>query len=65
MDKEQFWNELKSGTFSSMIKESSKGKRLLSPENVYHVMKPLFAEKADFTIDRFEQLLKIVQDHNI
>ena len=24
-----------------------------------------FAEKADFTIDRFEQLLKIVQDHNI
>lgn len=47
MDKEQFWNELKSGTFSSMIKESSKGMRLLSPENVYHVMKPLFAEKAD------------------
>ncbi len=47
MNKEQFWNELKSGAFSSMVRESSKGMRLLSPEGVYHVMKPIFAERDD------------------
>ena len=47
MDKKQFWNDLKSGTFASMVKESSKGKHLYSPKDVYHVMKPIFAEKND------------------
>ncbi len=47
MNKEQFWNDLKSGVFSSMVKESSKGKYLLSPKEVFHIMKPIFAEKDD------------------
>ena len=47
MDKKQFWDDLKTGVFASMIKESSKGKHLYSPKDVYHVMKPIFAEKDD------------------
>jgi DNA repair protein RadC len=47
MDKKQFWGDLKSGVFASMIKESSKGNHLYSPKDVYHVMKPIFAEKND------------------
>ena len=47
MDKKQFWDDLKSGVFASMIKESSKGKHLYTPKEVYHVMKPIFAEKDD------------------
>lgn len=47
MDKDQFWDALKSGVFSSMVRESSKGKQLYSPEDVFNVMKPLFAEKED------------------
>ncbi|MBA3010052.1 MAG: DNA repair protein RadC [Desulfobacula sp.] len=47
MDKEQFWNDLKTGTFASMVKESSKGKRLLSSKEVFNVMKPIFAQEDD------------------
>ncbi|MBT5527996.1 MAG: DNA repair protein RadC [Cytophagia bacterium] len=47
MNKKQFWDDLKSGVFASMIKESSKGNHLYSPKDVYHVMKPIFAEKDD------------------
>lgn len=51
MDTEQFWAALKSGEFASMVKESSKGKFLHSPKDVFHIMKPIFAEKDD--IERF------------
>ena len=47
MEKEQFWKALKSGQFASMIGESSKGQALLSAQEVYNVMKPLFAEADD------------------
>ena len=47
MDKEQFWDNLKSGVFASMVKESSQGKHLFSSEEVFNVMKPVFAEKDD------------------
>ena len=47
MNKKQFWDDLKSGVFASMIKESSKGNHLYSPKDVYHVMKPIFAETDD------------------
>jgi DNA repair protein RadC len=47
MDKKQFWKDLKSGVFSSMIKESSKGQYLLKPKEVFHIMKPIFADKDD------------------
>ena len=47
MEKKQFWAALKSGEFASMVKESSKGKTLFSPKDVFNVMKPIFAEKDD------------------
>jgi DNA repair protein RadC len=51
MDTEQFWAALKSGEFALMVKESSKGKFLYSPKEVFHIMRPIFAEKDD--IERF------------
>ena len=47
MKKKQFWKALKSGEFASMIGESSKGQVLLSAQEVYNVMRPLFAEADD------------------
>jgi len=42
-----FWKDLKSGHFVSMVKEASHGKILSNSQEVYNVMKPMFAEKDD------------------
>ena len=42
-----FWKDLKSGHFLSMVKEKSKGQTLCNSQEVYNVMKPLFAENDD------------------
>ena len=42
-----FWEELRSGHFVSMVKEASQGQTLSNSEEVYNVMKPLFAENDD------------------
>ena len=42
-----FWNDLKSGHFASMVKETSQGQMLSNSQEVYNVMKPLFAETDD------------------
>jgi len=42
-----FWKDLKSGRFVSMVKESSQGQTLSNSQEVYNVMKPLFAENDD------------------
>ncbi len=42
-----FWKDLKSGHFTSMVKESSHGQALSNSKEVYNVMKPLFAETDD------------------
>ncbi len=42
-----FWEDLKSGHFVSMVKESSQGQTLSNSREVYNVMKPLFAETDD------------------
>ncbi len=47
MDREQFWEELRSGRFVSMVKESSKGKALASSLEAFNVLKPLFAGEDD------------------
>ena len=47
MDREQFWDDLKSGKFASMVRESSQGRYLYSSLDVFNVMKPIFAEKDD------------------
>ena len=47
MNKEQFWDDLKSGKFVSMVKESSKGQSLNSSMEAYNILKPLFADEDD------------------
>ena len=42
-----FWNDLKSGRFASMVRESSVGQKLNNPEETYNTMKPLFADQDD------------------
>ena len=47
MKETRFWEQLRSGRFAQMVRETSKGKALCNPVEVYHVMKPLFAENVD------------------
>ncbi len=47
MNREQFWEDLRSGRFVSMVKESSKGKTLKSSFEAFNVLKPLFADEDD------------------
>jgi len=42
-----FWEDLKSGHFTSMIKESSKGNKLSNGQEVCNIMKPIFARHDD------------------
>lgn len=42
-----FWADLKSGRFASMVRESSTGQKLNNPEETYNIMKPLFADQDD------------------
>jgi len=46
-EKSQFWEDLKSGRFLSMVREESKGQYVSNSREVYNVMKPLFAEHDD------------------
>ena len=43
----EFWNDLKSGKFASMVKESARGQQLANPKEVYNTLKPLFAAQDD------------------
>jgi len=42
-----FWKDLKSGHFVSMVREVCQGQELSNSQEVYNVMKPLFAENDD------------------
>ena len=44
---DRFWEDLKTGKFLSMVKESSKGKSLKSAMEAYNVLKPLFVDEDD------------------
>ena len=46
-DKLQFWQDLRSGRFASMVKESARGQRLSNSREAYNVLKPMLAEKDD------------------
>lgn len=46
-EKSKFWKDLKSGRFVSMVKESSKKQSISNSQEVYNIMKPLFAEDDD------------------
>jgi DNA repair protein RadC len=43
----QFWQDLKSGRFASMVKESAKGQQLSNSQEIYNVLKPILAEEDD------------------
>jgi len=45
--KERFWEDLKTGKFLSMVKESSRGKVLKSATEAFNVLNPLFADEDD------------------
>jgi len=47
MTETTFWEDLKSGKFARMVREEARGQYLTSSREVYHVMKPLFAEVDD------------------
>ena len=42
-----FWEDLKSGHFASMVRESCKGQSVNNSREVYNIMKPMFAENDD------------------
>ena len=46
----KFWEDLKSGQFVSLVKESSKGQSLNTSLEVYNIMKPVFAEVDDIEV---------------
>jgi DNA repair protein RadC len=46
-EKLQFWQDLKSGRFASLVKESAKGQRLSNSREAYNVLKPMLAENDD------------------
>ena len=45
--KTELWNDLKSGKYASMVKESSNGQKLNNAEEVYNILKPLFVIEED------------------
>lgn len=47
MEKTQFWEDLKTGKFVTMVKESSRGQFLGSSTEAYNVLKPIFADQDD------------------
>jgi len=42
-----FWQDLKSGRFASMVKESSRGQTVSNSAEVYNILKPVVAEHDD------------------
>jgi DNA repair protein RadC len=46
-DTVQFWEDLKSGRFASMVKESAPGRSVANSQEVYNILKPLFEAEND------------------
>lgn len=47
---EQFWQDLKSGKFASMVRESSKGQSVSNPAEVYNILKPMISAHDDVEV---------------
>jgi DNA repair protein RadC len=45
-----FWQDLKSGKFAEMVRESSKGQTISNSNEVYNILKPLIAEHDDVEV---------------
>ena len=46
-NEKSFWQNLKSGKFARMVKEESRGQELSGANEVFNIIKPLFAENSD------------------
>lgn len=49
-DSPHFWEDLKSGRFASMVRESSKGQTVSNSAEVYNILKPLVAKHDDVEV---------------
>ena len=47
MTKQTFWEDLKSGRFAEMIKETAPEQTICNPQETYNILKPLFAQEND------------------
>jgi DNA repair protein RadC len=47
MTETKFWEQLKSGKFAQMVRETTKGKEISNAVVAYHILKPLFAKNDD------------------
>ncbi len=62
-----FWQDLKSGKFASMIKESSKGNAVSNAREGFNIMKPFYASQDDIErmycifMDAKNKIIKIEQ----
>lgn len=45
-----FWNDLKSGKFAMMVRESSRGRAVSNSAEVYNILKPLIAKHQDVEV---------------
>jgi len=45
-----FWEDLKSGRFASMVRESSKGQTVSNSAEVYNILKPIIAKHDDVEV---------------
>ena len=44
---ETFWEDLKSGRFADLVKENTKGKKIMNSREAFHIMRPLCAKHPD------------------
>lgn len=66
--KDKFWEDLKTGKFLSMVKDSSKGRILKSSVEAFNVLNPLFADEDDIEKTFFvfmDQKNKIISIENL
>ena len=47
MQETKFWEQLTSGKFAQMVRESAKGREISSSDVAYNILKPLFAQNED------------------
>lgn len=62
-EKESFWHDLKSGKFASMVSECAKGQQLSNSDEVYNIMKPMFARQRD--VESFYCIFMDAKNHII
>ena len=45
--RQQFWTDLKSGQFAGMVRDSARGQTVANSKELYHILKPLYAQEPD------------------